>query len=91
MTMTIKTVVDLIITYRRCNNGKQPERGFISHVDYSNLMNDRDIYQYMNPYTGLPHDDFDFEFMGIPFFVCLHSSTPLTLAGDPKLNVEVNE
>lgn len=67
----------MVLVYRKNHDGRYPKSGFISHDDFQHLRNDCDVYDYSR--MDFRNDRCDFNFMGVPFFICHHDNTPLTL------------
>ena len=78
--LTCNELANMVLQYRKNKDGKYPKSGFISHDDFQSLGCDRDIHKFSN--TRFQNDNCDFDFMGIPFFICNHNNTPLTLVGN---------
>lgn len=70
---------DSIMKHRTENEGKYPDHGFINIKDHQSLFNDRDIFDYSRRSLTFEPETSDFDFMGIPFYICNNVNAPLTL------------
>lgn len=75
--ITCEKLAELVLVYRANHNGQYPKSGFINHDDFQRLWNDRNIHNFSD--TRFMKDNCDFDFMGVPFFICNHNNAPLTL------------
>lgn len=77
--MTAIDLYNMIIKHGEQNEGRYPDHGFINIKDHHSLFNDRDIFDYTRGFMDFREKPEDFEFAGIPFYICNNVNTPLTL------------
>lgn len=77
--MKAYNLYNLVMKHIRQNEGKHPDYGFINIKDYHSLFSDRDIFDYARRSLTFEPETNDFEFMGIPFYICNNVNAPLTL------------
>lgn len=77
--MTATDLYNLIINFREQNQGRYPDHGFINIEDYHSLFNDRNIFDYSRGSMDFREESEDFNFAGVPFYICNNVNAPLTL------------